>query len=66
MPDLSEMSVFDSIVRAYDTDPANYRNERYGQGVVEVMYGAGGLAMPEGHEITAGSQMRDWIVEGSD
>jgi predicted TIM-barrel fold metal-dependent hydrolase len=63
MLDLSETFVFDSIVHAYNTDPANYRNERYGQGIAEMIYGAGALAMPEGHKITAESWMRDWTVE---
>lgn len=66
MLDLSETFVFDSIVHAYDTDPATYRNDRCGQGVAEMIYGAGALAMPEGDKITAESRMRDWIVKGGD
>ena len=63
MLDLSETFIFDSIVHAYNTDPSNYHNERYAQGIAEMIYGAGALAMPSGHKITAESWMRDWTVE---
>jgi predicted TIM-barrel fold metal-dependent hydrolase len=63
MLDLSETFIFDSIVHAYNTDPSNYHNERYAQGIAEMIYGAGALAMPPGHKITAESWMRDWTVE---
>ncbi len=63
MLDLKETFVYDSIVHAYNTDPSNYRNERYGREISDMIYGAAAAAMPEGNKITADSWHRNWTTE---
>jgi hypothetical protein len=63
MLDLKETFVYDSIVHAYNTHPSNYHNERYGEAITNMIFGAASLAMPTGHKITAESWIRDWSTE---
>jgi predicted TIM-barrel fold metal-dependent hydrolase len=63
MLNLEETFVLDSIVHAYNTDPSNYRNDHYAEAITNMIFGAGSLAMPEGHKITAESWIRDWSVQ---
>ena len=61
--DIKETFVLDAVSHAYNLDAANVLDERYAQGIGEMLFGMLDQGMPQSHRITHDSFFRDWSIE---
>jgi len=61
--DLKETFVLDAVSHAYNLDAENVLDERYAQGIGEMLFGMLDRGMPSSHRITHESFFREWSVE---